>query len=301
MKKEIQNKGKQSSKSDTFFQVKTENELMKFLIENLPHKNRNNIKSLLSNNQVEVNGKPVSKFNHLLKPGFEVTIKSDRTAGAKSFRGFSIVYEDRHLIVIDKHAGVLSISTEAEKEFTAYSLLSRYVKQDNPENKIFIVHRLDRDTSGLMIFAKNKHIQEKLQKNWNDNITDRTYVAVVEGVVEKNEGVVTSFLHENSAFVVYSNQDPEDGKWAITNYKVLKRSSLYTLLEVNLETGRKNQIRVHMADIGHPIINDKKYGSTQNPLNRLGLHARVLGFIHPETGKNMHFETVIPHKLLSLF
>lgn len=292
---------KKGFKPDTNFQVKEDNELMKFLIEVLPHKSRNNIKSLLSGRQVEVNGKTASKFDLKLKAGVEVKIKWERAQPTQVFKGFSIVYEDQHLIVIDKNAGVLSIATDSERDITAYSFLSAHVKREGPEMKIFIVHRLDRDTSGLMVFAKSKKIQHLMQENWSDVITERSYVAVTEGAMEKEEGVVTSYLHENSVYVVYSDQNPFGGKKAITNYKVLKRNKDYTLLEVRLDTGRKNQIRVHMQDLGHPIVNDKKYGAKLNPINRMGLHSRVLEFIHPITKKTMRFETPIPPKFLGLF
>jgi 23S rRNA pseudouridine1911/1915/1917 synthase len=156
------------------------------------------------------------------------------------------------------------------------------------------VHRLDRETSGLMLFAKSTRVQHLLQDNWKDVIIERSYVALTEGVFKEKEGIVTSYLHENKVFVVYSNQDPEGGKKAITNYKVLKSNQNYSLLEVHLDTGRKNQIRVHMQDLGHPIVKDKKYGSTVNPIGRLGLHSRVLGFIHPITREQHRFVTPIP-------
>lgn len=288
-------------KPDTIFQVKEENELMKFLIENLPGKNRNNIKSLLTNDQIEVDGKVVNQFNFRLMPGNQVKIKWERSPVTKSFRGFSIVFEDEHLIVIDKHAGILSVATKGERDFTAYSFLSKHVKTGNPENKIFVVHRLDRDTSGLMVFAKSAQVQHEMQENWRKIITERTYIAIAEGLVEDDEGEISSFLHENNAMIIYSDQNPEGGKKAVTHYKVLKRSDDFTLLEVRLDTGRKNQIRVHMQDLGHPLINDKKYGGTINPINRLGLHSRVLGFIHPVTKKAMRFETPMPRKFMRLF
>lgn len=288
-------------KPDLVFPVKEQTELMVFLVETLQGKSRNNIKSLLTNQQVEVNGKTISKHNYLLKPGYSVKIKRERVAPVQSFKGFSIVYEDEQLVVIDKQAGVLSIATQKEREHTAYSYLSSHVKKENPEQKIFIVHRLDRETSGLMVFAKNKKVQNTMQENWRNVLVERAYVAVVEGSIEESEGTIESYLHENKAFVVYSNQDPEDGKHAITNYTVLRKNEKYSLLEVRLKTGRKNQIRVHMQDIGHPIINDKKYGSTQNPIGRMGLHSQILAFIHPVTQKTMHFETPIPSKFLSLF
>lgn len=297
-KKEIRH----GAKPEIVLQVKAENELMKFLIESMPHKNRNNIKSFLSGNQVEVDGKIVTKFNHLLKPGSVVRIVWQRSEIAtKSFKGFSIVFEDEHLIVIDKHSGVLSVATKGERDYTAYNFLSKHVKREGPNKKIFVVHRLDRETSGLMVFAKSANVQHLMQDNWKDVVTERAYLAIVEGIVEDSEGTIESYLHENGVFVVFSDQNPESGKKAITNYTVLKRSKEYTLLMVRLDTGRKNQIRVHMQDLGHPIINDKKYGAKLNPIDRLGLHAKVLAFTHPITGEKLRFETAMPRKFQRLF
>ena len=283
--------------------VSSESELMAFLLASLPGKNRNNIKSLLSNHQVFVDGKMISQFNFKLKPGSEVQIGGERQTSTHVplKNDFSVVFEDDNIIVIDKPAGLLTIATDNEKSRTAYHALSAYVKKTHPANKIFIVHRLDRETSGLLLFAKNLPRQQALQKNWEEIVTERSYVAVVEGLVEKEEGCITSYLHENTAMVVYSNQNPKGGKKAVTHYKVIRRSHTHSMLEINLETGRKNQIRVHMQDLGHSIINDKKYGTTTNPIGRLGLHAKRLSFTHPVTRKAMQFQTPTPKKLLLLF
>jgi 23S rRNA pseudouridine1911/1915/1917 synthase len=180
-------------------------------------------------------------------------------------------------------------------------MLSKMVKKEDRDNLIFVVHRLDRETSGLMLFAKSYDIQQLLQKAWQETVVERSYVVVVEGQVEQNQATITSWLKENRALIMYSSQTENDGQKAITHYKVLKRNDLYSLLEVNLETGRKNQIRVHLKDIGHSVLGDKKYGSTQNPLGRMALHARVLAFKHPITGKEVRFETPIPRRFLGLF
>lgn len=278
------------------------NELMKFLIEKFPEKSRTTIKSILAHKQVTVDEMVTTKFDFPLKPGQTVYLNKKKSEELPRFRGMRMVYEDKDLIVIEKGSGLLSMASDAEKIKTAYSMLSEYVKRSNPNNLIFIVHRLDRDTSGLMMFAKSKRVQEIMQKDWNESIIDRSYIAVVEGVVEKNEGTISSWLKENKALVMYSSQTPDDGQKAITNYKVLKTDAHFSLLEVKLETGRKNQIRIHMKDLGHPIAGDKKYGAKlNNPLGQMGLHARVLAFKHPSSGKAMRFDTPIPMKFQKLF
>lgn len=299
----MEKKNKSKAPQDITLQVNSEGELLKYLLAEIKGKNRNNIKSLLTNKQVIVNGSLVTRYNHLLKPGDEIRIDHQRSNNENliTARGFSIIYEDEHLIVIDKHAGILSIATDKEKKYNAYNFLSRHVKYENPDNKIFVVHRLDRDTSGLMMYAKSPEIQKSLQDNWNDIITERTYIAIAEGLVKDDQGTIKSYLHENKNLLVYSNDNPTNGKLAITNYKVIKRSKEFTMLEVRLDTGRKNQIRVHMQDIGHSLIADKKYGATTNPIGRLGLHSRVLGFIHPVSKESLRFQTAIPRKFTRLF
>jgi 23S rRNA pseudouridine1911/1915/1917 synthase len=288
-------------KSDPLFTVADGQELMKFLLASLPDKNRDNIKTLLRDNQVLVDGEPISQFNYHLRPGQQVVISRNKIAQKKTYRGISIIYEDNDIIVIDKHAGVLSVATDNKEKFTAYSILYDHVKRKNPDGKIFIVHRLDRETSGLMMFAKSPRIQKKLQENWNDIIRERVYVAAVEGIVNPPEGEISSYLRENNNMVVYSSKEGDDGKYAITNYITLKTNPTYSLLKMSLRTGRKNQIRVHLQDIGHPIVGDKKYGSKVNPISRLGLHALVLAFQHPVNGRELRFETSIPRKFSELF
>ncbi len=190
------------------------------------------------------------------------------------------------------------MGTERIKTGTAYNILSDYVKTQNPDNKLFIVHRLDRDTSGLMMFAKSKGIQEQMQHNWHNIVLERKYVAVVEGMVEEPEGTIRSYLAENSVFQVYSTNNPEEGQLAITRYKRLSCNNRFSLMELDLETGRKNQIRVHMHDLGHSIIGDRKYGAKSSPLGRVALHALKLRFANPVTRREMNFDTPIPSRFI---
>lgn len=291
-----------SEKSDPSFVVKEECVLLHFLIDQMPHKNRDNIKTFLRDQQVLVDDQPVTLFNYPLKPGQVVRITRNKIVNkGKSYRGITIVYEDNDLIVIDKHAGVLSVSTEGKESFTAYSLLYSHVKNNNPEGKIFVVHRLDRDTSGLLVFAKSAQVQKKLQKSWNELVLERGYIALVEGVVDPPEGEISSYLRENKNRLVYSSDEPGDGKWAVTKYRTIKTNEVYSLLQMTLRTGRKNQIRVHLSDIGHPVTGDKKYGSQVIPIGRMGLHARTLSFIHPVNGRVLNFTTAVPRKFYLVF
>ncbi|MEA4900822.1 RluA family pseudouridine synthase [Desulfitobacterium sp.] len=283
------------------FKVTEPTELMAFLFKQLPDQGRNNIKSLLSNHQVLVDNEAVSQYNHPLAMGQQVSILWNKVRKENQPRGLEILFEDDYLVVMVKEAGLLSISTAQEKEHTAYSILSDHVKKRDPKNRIFIVHRLDRDTSGVMLFAKSEKTKKLLQDNWKNTVEERKYIAIVEGSVTKAEGTITSWLKESKSLIMYSSPTPNGGQKAVTHYKVLKKNKNYSMLEVELETGRKNQIRVHMQHIGHPIIGDKKYGSIKNPIRRLGLHARVLAFRHPITGEDVRFETEIPKEFISLF
>ncbi len=284
----------------TSLQVTEPSELMKFLLAQMPGKGRNNIKQLLAHRQIIVDDVVVTQYNHPLGAGQQVIINWTKVPEQPALR-LEILFEDSYLIVIKKPAGLLSIATAQEKEQTAYSILSEHLKKTNPQHRIFVVHRLDRETSGVMLFAKSVEIQQALQNAWQEVVLERLYVAVAEGQVSKAQGSITSWLKESKTLLMYSSRTPNDGQKAITHYRVLKQNKLYSLLELELETGRKNQIRVHLQDLGHSIIGDKKYGSTKNPLQRLGLHARVLAFRHPVTGQTVRFETPIPPEFLNLF
>ena len=289
------------AKKDTFT-VEREDTLLAFLLARLPARGRTTLKAVLRDRQVLVDDRPVGQFDHALVPGSLVTVQWDREATRKppTRSRLNIVFEDADLIVIDKPSGLLTVATDLEKRRTAYSQLSDHVKLEDPDNKIFVVHRLDRETSGLLLFAKNGRVKQQIQETWETTVSQRTYVGVVEGVVEPAEGQVVSYLAETTAFRVYSTPHAQGGKKAVTNYRKIGGNDRFSLLLINLETGRKHQIRVHMQDLGHPIVGDKKYGSTCNPIRRIALHAQVLAFTHPRTGLPCRFETRIPEKFLQI-
>jgi RluA family pseudouridine synthase len=209
--------------------------------------------------------------------------------------GLDILYEDRDILVVDKPAGLLTVGTANNKTNTAYYKLTDYVRKGNwkSRNRIFIVHRLDQSTSGVLVFAKTEEAKFRLQSQWKD--TEKKYVAVVYGQLAKKEDVISSYLAENKVFIVYSTPDTTKGKLARTAYKVLKESRQFSLLEINLLTGRKNQIRVHLADKGHPVVGDRKYGKHKEAFRRLALHSKSISFKHPTTGRQMTFETRMPN------
>ncbi|MEK4008828.1 RluA family pseudouridine synthase [Paenibacillus sp. FSL H3-0333] len=273
-------------------------ELLPWLLKTITNKGRNSIKSMLSRGQVAVNGKPVTKHNHPLYPGQTVTIDHEKPAETKEMLGLTIVHEDDDIIVIQKDAGLLSIATGEDNELTAYRQLMEHVRLSNPKNRVYVVHRLDRDTSGVMMFARSEAIQQQLQNSWKETVKERSYVALVEGAVKRSEGTISSWLKETSTLKMYSSPHEGDGLHAVTRYKLIQANRHFSLLEVHLETGRKNQIRVHMSDIGHPIAGDKKYGAETKAVGRLGLHARVLSFVHPTTGEILTFESAIPKSFL---
>lgn len=288
-------KRKQKSINSTVYTVDNPIDLLPFLLKMMSKNSRNSVKSILTRGQVTVDGQIVKQHNYSLQPGQTIEILSNQAALSKSkLVGVTILHEDEDIIVINKEAGLLSVASTREKETTAYRQVTEYVRNQNAKNRIFIVHRLDKDTSGVMLFAKNEKTQQDLQNTWAESVKERTYTALVEGVLRKKVGTITSWLKESSTFKVYSSAVDNGGQYAVTHYKKIQSNKVYSLLEVQLETGRKNQIRVHMEELGHPIVGDKKYGATVNPLRRLGLHATALAFLHPRTGKLVRFEAEVP-------
>lgn len=280
--------------------VKESSLLLEFLLKTFSSQSRNSVKSLLSSRKVSVNGAPVTQYNFELVPK-DVVYISTNTIKRKSRSNLPIIYEDEEIIVINKPSGLLSVASDNEKSATAYRMVADYEQQKDKHNRIFIVHRIDEDTSGVLMFAKNSKLQEALQDNWNDIVTKRGYYAIVEGHMEKATDTITSYLKKNAQNMMYSSKKVGDGQLAVTHYKVLKESKDYSLLDVNIDTGRKNQIRVHLGEKGHYIIGDDKYGNPSNPLKRLGLHAYSLELRHPFTNKKLKFFAKIPAEFEYLF
>ena len=277
-------------------------ELMTFLMAKMGGMSRNSVKSLLAHRQIMVNSKITTLFNQALQPNDLVTVNSGRGNIELKHPKLKIIFEDEYLIVVEKKEGLLTVIAGDTEETTAFSILKTHVKKSSPTNRIYTVRRLDRETSGVILFAKNREVQQTLQENWHRIITRRIYVAVVEGVVEKEEDTIVTWLKENEkSLKIYSSDTDYGGQQAITHYRKIKSNDKYSLLEIELETGRKNQIRVHMQGIGHPIVGDKKYGAGTSPIERLGLHARLLAFYHPVTTEIVSFETPVPRNFLNLF
>lgn len=274
------------------FQVKKEETLINFLREKINNKSKNNIKTMIVNNQIYVNDKIQNKIMYNLNKNDIVEVKKYRSINKE--HNLNIIYEDDNLIVVDKPYGLLSISTDKEKEYTMYHMVSKYVKQKNKSNKIFIVHRLDKDTSGIILFAKNEKIKKMLQENWNEKVIERYYYAVVHGNIPKGNYQIKSYLKENNNFIVHSTDNKHIGKFAITNYSVIKNNNKYSLLDIDIKTGRKNQIRVHLSENKHPIVGDKKYGKDDKHYKRLYLHAYKLKIINPKTNEVLEFKTNMP-------
>ena len=275
------------------FNVTEPSQLMDFLMKKMDGISRNKAKRRLANKTVSVNGQRTTQFDFALEPGMVVEI--GKPTAKERFRNpwLSIVYEDKFLLVIDKKEGLLTNSPTKEKD-TAQGILNQYFIYTQQRCRAHTIHRLDRDTSGLMLFAKSKEVALAFEEDWKNTVYDRRYVAVVCGNLEKKEGMVASWLKDNKAFITYSSPTDNGGKYAETYYKTLYSNPRYSLVELQLETGRKNQIRVHMADIGHPVVGDTKYGNGDNSLGRLCLHAYKLCFHHPYKKKDMEFETPFP-------
>ena len=280
--------------------VEEETTLLPFLLLRVRDKSRNTVKGLLSRRQVLVDGEVVTRFDAPLAPGQRVELLPKDSAGAAELP-FPILYEDTGLIAVDKPAGLLSMGNERERRRTAYRAVSDYVKAREPGRRIFIVHRLDRDTSGVLVFAKDEKLKRALQDNWENVVKKRGYLAAVEGTLPQREGMIRSYLHETATHLVYSGPRGRQAKEAVTRYRMVAENRGYTLAAVEIDTGRKNQIRVHMKDLGCPIAGDRQYGAQTDPMGRLALHADVLVLTDPRTRRALTLRAPLPITFRRLF
>ncbi|MEG1789440.1 MAG: RluA family pseudouridine synthase, partial [Oscillospiraceae bacterium] len=279
---------------DTEFEVIEPSGLLDFLLLKLTNKSRNNVKSMLAYREVLVDGYTVTRYDFPLQPGQTVRIVRSVTREPHQRDTLQILYEDADLIAVSKPSGMLTVSAGDDGVTTVYRELTDYARRIDPNGRIFIVHRLDRDTSGVLLFAKNEKMKFALQDSWSELVSQRAYVAIVEGRLSKKSGKIQSWLKETKTLMMYSSDTEGDGLKAITNYRVIAETRHHSLLDIRLETGRKNQIRVHMKELGHPVVGDKKYGAKRDPLKRLCLHAYRLELTHPFTGKPLRFDAELP-------
>ena len=273
--------------------VKEPKPLLEFLLANLSE-SRTKVKATLQGRGIKVDGKCVTQFDFLLQPGMKVAVsQSKRNQSAFKSRYVKIVYEDRWLVVVEKNVGILSMAA-GHSSLNVKSVLDDYFSKSRQRCRAHVVHRLDRDTSGLMVYAKDMETEQIFEHNWHDIVYDRRYVAIVSGEMMDDGGTIANWLKDNKAYITYSSPVDNGGKYAVTHFHVLDRTTEHSLVEYRLETGRKNQIRVHSADMGHPVCGDVKYGNGDDPLHRLCLHAYMLCFTHPITHERMEFQTQIP-------
>lgn len=297
-------------KQTTIFRVDEQISLMDFLLRKMGGMTRTSVKQMLTRRRVSVAGAVQTRGDYTLLAGDRVAVSAGRGNTALYHPKLSLLYEDEHLIVVYKRPGILTVPLRPDSsETSVQSLLRAYVRREHPRNSVYVVHRLDRETSGVLVFARSEELQHYMRQYWRDLVTERTYIALAEGLFDQSEGTIRSWLTEdNRRAMVYSSPTDNGGQLAITHYRVLRTSNSstslnsrlstpnYSLVELRLETGRTNQIRVHLASIGHPVVGDRKYGHGLefSPVDRLCLHARVLAFIHPVTEKKVRFEAPVP-------
>lgn len=293
------------------YPVNKEIELLEFLYQTFRDQSRNNVKNLLSKRYIAVNGLCITQFNYVLYKGDVVQLSKVQLEKSNAVKQelkpkerpikLDIIYEDDEFIVINKQNGLLSIESDTEKTVTAYKLVLEYMQRKDKFARAFQVHRIDKETSGVLMFTKTYELREAMQKNWNRLVKTREYLAVVEGVMDKKKDTIVSYLKETATHLMYDSKNPEDGLKCVTHYEVVEESLKYSLLDVKIDSGRKNQIRVAMSTMGHPIVGDDKYGKPTNPLNRLGLHATILEIRHPITGKLYTFKAKAPSVFMKPF
>lgn len=279
--------------------VQNEAPLLEWLLENVKQ-SKSKIKATLQNRGIKVNKRMVTQYDFALKPGDKIAISTSKKNDKFQSRHLKLVYEDRYIVVVEKNPGILSMAA-GHSSLNVKTILDDYFKKTRQKCNAHVVHRLDRDTSGLMIYAKDMQTEQILERNWHNIVYDRRYVAVLSGQLEEEQGTIANWLKDNKAYVTYSSPVDNGGKYAVTHFCLLDRNDTHSLVEFKLETGRKNQIRVHSADMSHPVCGDIKYGNGDDPLHRLCLHAYVLCFYHPITHQPMEFDTPIPMNFRKLF
>jgi len=283
------------------YTVERPQELLAFLLENVKGQSRNKVKQTLQGRGIRVDGKTVTQFDFALEPGMRVDVsRTKRNNLLLRNRYVKLVYEDKWLVVVEKNVGILSMAA-GHKSLNVKAVLDDYFRKTRQACTAHVVHRLDRDTSGLLIYAKDMETEQMLERSWHETVYDRRYIAVLSGEMEQDEGTVSSWLKDNAAYYTYSSPVDNGGKYAVTHFFTLDRTTEHSLVEFKLETGRKNQIRVHAADLGHPVCGDTKYGNGDNPIGRLCLHAFLLCFVHPRTHEQLEFETPVPPAFRALF
>lgn len=284
----------------TTFVVKESSELLAYAMKALDGISRNKAKAILASGGITVNRKIQRQYDFQLRPGDHVEISKRKPSAQLESKFVKVVYEDPYIIVVEKSIGILSMAS-SHHAFSVKSVLDDYFRKQHKKCTAHVVHRLDRDTSGLLVYAKTIEAEQILEHNWRDIVTDRRYLALVSGELEQEAGSVESWLKDNKAYFTYSSPVDNGGKYALTHYRRLKTNGAYSLVELKLETGRKNQIRVHMQDLNHPVCGDIKYGNGDNPIGRLALHAFRLHFYHPITGEPLQFETPWPKSFSAVF
>lgn len=278
--------------------VYSNSELLTFLVDKGIRKSRNAVKSLLTHKQIRVNNQVISQHNFVLKIGDVVTIhKHDHKRDTKKLKGLTVIYEDKDIIVVDKESGLLSISNGNQLKETAFNVVNSYITSKNAKTKAYVLFRLDRETSGLMVYAKSPEVQETLQNDWLKTPPKRSFLTVVSGRISPEKGTITSWLTENKNFQMFANSFDNGGQKAVMHYETIHASNKFSFLKLILETARKNQARVQLQSVGHPIVGDKKYGSTISPIRRIALHADKLSFQHPTTKEKLEFESPLPKKM----
>ena len=288
-------------KKEKYVQMNVQDDapLLEWLLENVKQ-SKSKTKATLQNRGIKVNNRTVTQFDFALYKGDKVSISTSKKNDQFQSKYVKLVYEDRYLVVVEKSHGILSMGV-GQSSLNVKTILDDYFKRSRQKCTAHVVHRLDRETSGLLIYAKDMETRQQLEHEWHHIVYDRRYIAVLSGRIEEEGGTVANWLKENKLYVTYSSPIDNGGKYAVTHFHVLRTTDTHSLVEFKLETGRKNQIRVHAADISHPVCGDTKYGNGDDPLKRLCLHAYILCFYHPVTHQPMEFSTQIPTGFKRIF